>query len=76
MLITDRHGYFLELNDLDNIQFIRKLIEIRCFNFYEITYQEEAAYRELEKLKKYLISHITDGIFKTQEDYKENQITS
>lgn len=77
MLITDRHGYFLELNDLDNIQFIRKLIEIRCFNFYELTSQEEAAYRELKKLlKKDLISHITDGIFKTQEDYKENQITS
>lgn len=73
MFAIDRYCSSFEVDGLSLLEIFSGM---GCLNFDVMTAKEEIAYRELENLREDLIKCITDGIFKTQEDFKENQINT
>ncbi len=73
MFAIDRYCSSFEVDGLSLLEIFSGM---GCLNFDVMTAKEEIAFRELEKLREDLIKCITDGIFKTQEDFKENQINT
>ena len=71
MFAIDRYCSSFEVDGLSLLEIFSGM---GCLNFDVMTAKEEIAFRELENLREDLIKCITDGIFKTQEDFKENQI--